>query len=173
MVCVWIRRSLYPFDVSLKLKILTGAILVATFARCGGGAMTPTGFVGSWKRADGASSSISLSRASESYHMRWTRRDGPIWVRCDEPDLCFAYVSGEKVYEYRFRVYERDGSPDLFVECIGTPLQPDSPPVHYVDRLELQGGELELWSFTIERDGDPLSQPEGPIRFVKSANDPF
>jgi hypothetical protein len=135
--------------------------------------VTDTGFVGTWRRADGVESTISLSRGADGYHLRWSRRDGPVAVRCEEPDSCAAFAEGRKLYEYRFHVSEREGSSDLYVECAGTPVEPDLPPMSYVDRLVLQPGALELWSFTIERDGVALAAPEGPIRLVKTADTPF
>jgi hypothetical protein len=149
------------------------AVTVATLVlgACGG-VVSDTGFIGSWRRTDGVASSISLSRGPDGYHLRWSRRDGPVSVRCDVPDVCAAFSGGTKLFEYRFRVFEREGSPDLFVECKGEGAAP-APPLSYVDRLVLQPGGLELWSYTIERDGAPLDAPEDPIRFAKTADKPF
>jgi len=162
-----------PFARSLKMMTAT-ALATLAIAGCGGyvGRPTATGFVGTWQRADGPPSVISIARDTDSYHFRWTLRDGPTSVSCDEPDRCFAYASGNRVFEYRFRMFERPGSSDLFVECVGTPIEPGEP-LKFVDRLSLVPGELELRSQTIERDDLPLSEPEAPLRFLKTADEPF
>jgi hypothetical protein len=166
--------------LSRILPMVAAAAVIATTALdlmgCGGadvGRPTPTGFVGTWKRADGTPSVISIRRDAEAYRFRWTLRDGPTSVKCDEPDRCFVYDSGTRVYEYRFRVFERpDASDHLFVECVGTPIEKGEP-TRYLDRMSLQPGELELWSQTIERGDLQLAEPEAPLRFVKTADEPF
>lgn len=133
--------------------------------------VSDTGYEGTWQRTSDALSSISLRKEGQGYRFRWSLRDDVRSIRCDEQQLCEEVREGEKVYEYRFRVFERDNA--VFVECTGTPIDARFPPLHYLDRLALEHGGLELLSTTVEQDGQKLDPPPAPLRFVKVSDRPF
>jgi hypothetical protein len=148
------------------------AVACLALSACGP-APTDTGFSGSWQRAGDPRSTISLREAEDGFRFRWSLRTEDRSVVCAEDGACEEFRGAEKVYRHRFRLFRRDGSPDLYLECTQEPLQPQWKAVRYVDRLALQTGGLELWSYTIEMDGAAVEPPRGPLRFVKVSDEPF
>jgi len=131
-----------------------------------------TGFTGAWERPlNGGYSSLAIREADDGYHVRWNKIDGNQTVRCDEDGSCEEFVGEEKVYEWRFRAFSRPDSPDLFVEVTGVPIG-DRTPMRYTDRLVLQPGGRELWSYQIEENGVERDPPGNPLKFHKVSNDP-
>ena len=104
--------------------------------------------------------------------MRWTKVDGDQTVRCDDSGRCEEFVAGTKVCDWRFELSARPDSQALFLEVVGTPLDDTKPALGYVDRLELQRGGLELWSYQISENGVDKDPPLGPRMFRKISDEP-
>jgi len=138
-----------------------------------GTSLSDTGFVGTWQSTGNGTSTIAIEPAGDGYRFRWSLARGERTVRCDGEGLCEEFNAGEKIYEYRFEVDSQDGSTDLLVSCEGTPMAQDGMAVRYVDRLVLQPGATEIWSYMIEQDGHELMPPKGPRRFAKISDEPF
>jgi hypothetical protein len=157
------------------------ALLAATLAACRGAPeVSDTGYVGSWEREiRGGRSVISLWEAEGELRLRWNKTPDPEFasagtfstVRCGTSGPCTEFAGQAPVYEYTFRTFRREGQDDLFVECVGEPAAPGVSRLQYVDRLELQPGGLELWSYMVELNGAPRESL--PIKHRKVSNDPF
>ena len=151
--------------------LLACLLVAATGLHCRGKTISDTGFTGRWERSAGQSRSVvSIWEDDGSLHYCWSKwTAGEQSVRCTGPGESVVRSEGERVYRYTFRV--RDGGADpeapLTVEVLGQPLAGRSTPIQWVDRLELQSGGLELWSYQIELNGRPRPNPAGPYKFVK------
>jgi len=128
-------------------------------------------YVGSWMQPVSSGwSTISIAEGPDGLQFDWTADSGRETVRCDPPGVCRSYRGGNVHFEYRFRTFERPGSPFLFVECQGMPLASGAGgAIRYVDRLELRAGGQELWAHTIEAEGLTANPPVRLTRIANSA----
>jgi len=153
------------------VTILAASLVV--LAGCGSGPHD-TGFVGTWeRRLPGGFSSLSIREEAGGYAVRWSKLDGAQTVRCDERGRCEEFVGETKVYEWRFQPFLRPDSEDLFLEVVGSPLDDTTPSLRYVDRLQIQDGGLELWSYQVSENGVDHDPPKGPRVFEKTSDQPL
>lgn len=156
---------------------LGALVLVALAAEGCGQRVSDTGYVGTWKRPLAEGYSIIALRedpaAAGGYQFSWKLRDGGKSVDCDAHGLCEERLGGKAMYEHQFRVFKREGSTDLFVECKGKPMVEGVAPRGYVERLVLLPGGLELRSEAIEVDGVEVGGAAEPLTFAKTSDVPF
>lgn len=165
------RKRAVTCTVRAAATILAVSLVLVT--GCGLGPHD-TGFVGTWeRRLPGGYSSLSIREEAGGYAIRWSKLDGAQTVRCDERGRCEEFVGETKVYEWRFQPFLRPDSEDLFLEVVGQPLDDTTPSLRYVDRLQVQDGGLELWSYQISENGVDLDPPKGPIVFEKTSDQPL
>jgi hypothetical protein len=150
--------------------VLAGGLMLGTGCDPG---VTDTGYSGTWQRLAGSPSSISLREGAEGWEFRWSARDAARTIVCTAAGLCDEVRDGKKVYLYRFRVFEGADDGGLHIECTGEPVDSEMVPMRYVDRLVVQPGGMELWSYMIEMNGEKLDEPRGPVRFSKTSDVPF
>ncbi len=157
------------------MRIITGCfvvVLAVALAACDGG-LSDTGFEGTWERMlPSGVSMLSLRAVDDGYQVWWSKIDGVQTVRCDEQGNCEEFVGDRKVYGWTFRAFTRPESEHLFVEVTGHPVDDTTQPVSYLDRLELQPGGQELWSYQVEENGVTKDPPGGPLKFRKVADEP-
>lgn len=149
---------------------LTGGVMLGTSCDSG---VTDTGYSGTWQRMAGSPSSISLRQGAEGWEFRWSARDAARTIVCESAGVCDELRDGKKVYRYNFRVFEDGQDRGLHVECTGEPVDSEMMPMRYIDRLVVQPGGLELWSYMIELNAEKLDEPRGPVRFAKTSDVPF
>ncbi len=151
-------------------------LLTAILAACSPeGRVSDTGFIGKWQRQIGNSeSTFALWQEGDGYGFCWTQPPSELGreVLCVATGHSEERVRGQKVYEYRFEVRPEQGSDHLLVSVQGTPINPLSTPIQWVDRLVLQPGGLELWVYQIELNGQPRPNPSEPYKFTKVSDDP-
>lgn len=173
-----------PRGASHVAHVALVALAIIGTGSCGPAPPSDTGFQGAWTReyssvehdpaAPGGRSTIALWEDPGGIRFRWNQvtADGSVTVRCPADGPCEAWAGEHKVYEYRFRTFRREETPQhLFVECTGTPLGPEQPALHYISRIELLPGALELQVFQVERDGVML-EGTAPLVFSKLSDDP-
>jgi hypothetical protein len=155
---------------------LAAALLAASaflHSGCGSG-LHDTGFTGTWeRRLPGGYSSLSIREQAGGYAVRWSKLDGAETVRCDDRGQCEEFVGEEKVYEWRFQPFLRPDTEDLFLEVVGSPLDDTTPALRYIDRLQLRGDGLELWSYQVSENGVDRDPPVGPRVFKKTSDQPL
>lgn len=156
--------------------LLVAVLLVSGLSLDTGCGTAPddTGFVGTWeRRLPGGYSSLSIRQEDAGYVVRWSKLNGAESVRCDEQGRCEEFVGETKVCDWQFQAFVRPDSDDLFVEVVGTPLDPATPALRYVDRLRLESGGIELWSYSVSENGADLDPEQGPRVFKKVSDRPL
>ena len=153
---------------------VAGLVLTATALPGCSWQMGDTGFTGTWeRRLTGGYSSLSIHEAEDGYQVSWSKIDGKQTVRCDDEGNCEEFVGEEKVYEWRFRAFSLPDSGDLFLEVTGSPIDEQASPLSYKDRLVLQPGGLELFSYQIEENGVEKDPSATPVVFRKISDRPL
>lgn len=133
--------------------------------------VSDTGFIGTWQRVD-STSTISFARTESGLVFDWILDADDRSVRCDGRGRCDERFRGDKVYEWTFRAEVDTDGKSLRLAREGTPIGATTTPLTEVDRVEIRPGGLELYAFTIERDGAPLGAPNGPFRYRKISDRP-
>lgn len=154
---------LRPRGVLVAL-VLAGAIA----SGCSAGPVA-AGYLGRWSRSPSSTSIFVLSQDERgAYGFSWRLDTRSNTVRCERPGICVEYKNGDKVFDWRFRVFRRHGEDGLFIEARATPAFPGPRGLHWVDHLLLQPSG-ELWAYKVEEAGKKLDTPIGPIKYVKLA----
>jgi hypothetical protein len=148
-------------------------LVVAAFALGCGSQTSNTGFTGTWERPlEDGYSRLSIRQTESGYFVRWSKSQPDHTVRCDDQGNCDELFLGKKVYEWQFRASTRPDSDDLFLEVLGKPADGAGHPMTYVDRLELQPGGNEIWSYQLEQNGIVRDPPSKPRKLLRVPNEP-
>jgi hypothetical protein len=150
---------------------------VLLFGCAGPAEISDSGYTGRWERRIGRTRSV-VSFWEEGGEMRfcWNQitENVPRRIRCDSKGVAEYLVNREKIYEYRFRTSVEETTGHLLLHVEGAPpVEGEATPIVWVDRLELQPGGLELWSYRLELNDTVHPKPMGPVKFVKISDDPF
>jgi hypothetical protein len=136
--------------------------------------LTDTVFSGRWERGKGKSSHsiVAIWNEGGEYRFRVNRyHDDVHALRCPREGACAIYEGDAPSYELLFVAKFDEARDALFVECIGSPLDGMSTPVHWVERVSVTPDGAELLVQRVELNHEPRT--DGPRRFKKTSDNPF
>jgi hypothetical protein len=160
------------------LRYASVPLFVALIVAAGCGTTpTDTGHLGSWERevAKGRVSRIALWEEDGRTYFCWSTH-GENWtqrVRCAPGGISETVVRREVIYEHRFHIRPGDADDELIVDVEGVPQKEGTTPIRWTDRLVVQPGGMELFSYKLSLNGKVFEKPLQPLRFTKVADDPI
>ena len=156
-----------------KASIVAGALLACMACRAQP-MITDSGYRGTWRRANDRNESlVAIAEVGGRWYFRWLKRsfDKKFRVSCDWDGQCEERLNGMLVATYTIAVRYDAASGRLYTDTIEQRVVPTSLTARYTDVMEVRNAGMELWNFTVVRDGQHFEGDARPNRtFVKIAD---